>query len=251
MIAANSHALSAEDVALALSFDEGSGETAMDLSENGNDGILMNGAAWGAGNVGGGIELDGSDDYIEVPTAASLDFADAFSVMLWINFSSLNGEQNIIQKLHNVGAPTDVGWLITRLNTGDILFDFAGQAGRNRARGSADITQGMWHQLVGVWDGGGATLSLDTELFAGAVIPNFSPLKPATEDPVKIGARGQGGQTFFVNGMIDEVVLATTAVTADDIQSHFDGGTAGLGLTTAVEPQGKLATAWSTLKTAR
>ena len=47
------------------SFDEGSGEIAHDLSGNGFHGALL-GARWAPGVAGGGVELDGFDDYLVV-----------------------------------------------------------------------------------------------------------------------------------------------------------------------------------------
>jgi hypothetical protein len=49
-------------------FDEGSGTTAYDSSGNGHDGTLVGGATWADGRFGGGIELDGTSGYVEVPS---------------------------------------------------------------------------------------------------------------------------------------------------------------------------------------
>ena len=64
-------------------------------------------------------------------------------------------------------------------------------------------------------------------------------------DPVKIGARGQGGQTFVTNGFIDEVSIVPRAVTEDEVDQHCNNALADL---LAVQPAGKAATTWASMK---
>jgi len=58
--------------------DEASGTAVGDASGNGNNGTLEGGAQRTQGKLGGGVYLDGVDDYIEVPNvitpAGSLAF---------------------------------------------------------------------------------------------------------------------------------------------------------------------------------
>ena len=46
------------------SFDEASGTTAVDLSENGYDGTLNGGVTWTDGKYGGALHFDGSGGYV-------------------------------------------------------------------------------------------------------------------------------------------------------------------------------------------
>ncbi|HIC03032.1 MAG: hypothetical protein VCF25_05190 [Candidatus Poribacteria bacterium] len=56
---------------LALSFDDGQGKVARDLSENGFDG-KVGGAKWVGGKFGQALEFDGEDDFVEVDDAPEL-----------------------------------------------------------------------------------------------------------------------------------------------------------------------------------
>lgn len=47
--------------------NEGTGTEVQDLSGNDNTGTLNGGAAWTSGKSGGGVYLDGVDDYLEIP----------------------------------------------------------------------------------------------------------------------------------------------------------------------------------------
>ena len=53
--------------------DEGQGDKVEDSSGNGNTGTLVNGAQWADGKFGKAVELDGSDDYVEIHDSPTLD----------------------------------------------------------------------------------------------------------------------------------------------------------------------------------
>src|SRR5512147_1908027 len=56
----------ATSVITELRCDEGTGTTASDASGNAHPGTLVNGPTWGAGKYGQGINLDGTNDYINI-----------------------------------------------------------------------------------------------------------------------------------------------------------------------------------------
>ncbi len=68
------------DLVAHLRFDDGSGTVASDTSGNGNDGTLNGGPKWVAGYVGGALEFDGTDDYVEMTRVVQEDF----TLMAWI-----------------------------------------------------------------------------------------------------------------------------------------------------------------------
>ena len=62
--------------------DETSGPTAVD-SEGGHDGTLS-GPTWTPGIIDGGLQFNGSSDYVSVPDDDALDLVDGFTLMAWI-----------------------------------------------------------------------------------------------------------------------------------------------------------------------
>ena len=66
-------------------FDEGSGTIAYDSSGQGNNGTIY-GATWTSGKVGGALEFDGKDDYVEVPDNPSLDTGsdEDVTIEVWV-----------------------------------------------------------------------------------------------------------------------------------------------------------------------
>ena len=59
-------------------FDETSGTTAADSSGNGNTGTLTNmaGTEWTAGKVGGALDFDGSNDYVDLGNGLADNMGD-------------------------------------------------------------------------------------------------------------------------------------------------------------------------------
>ncbi|MHC4113414.1 MAG: hypothetical protein ACYSUY_20265, partial [Planctomycetota bacterium] len=72
-------------------FDEGSGTTAYDTSDYGNDGTLQNGPLWVNGYLATALQFDGVDDFVDVPHAAILTVDTEVTVMAWINASRHEG----------------------------------------------------------------------------------------------------------------------------------------------------------------
>lgn len=47
-----------EDIVLAMPFEEGEGNSTMDISPHGNHGTLMDNASWGAGKFGNAVQFE-------------------------------------------------------------------------------------------------------------------------------------------------------------------------------------------------
>jgi len=77
-------AASASAPSASFNFSEAAGAVAIDRSGNGNDAALLNGAAWAAGRIGGGLRFDGADDAMQLPNSQTLAFSGAFTMEAWI-----------------------------------------------------------------------------------------------------------------------------------------------------------------------
>ena len=74
------------------SFDEGSGTTAHDTSGNQNDGTIY-GANWTGGKFEKALSFDGLDDYVDVPSSASLNnISDAVTIAAWVKLEQVPAE---------------------------------------------------------------------------------------------------------------------------------------------------------------
>ncbi len=82
-------------------FDEGAGINARDSAGN-NDGILKEGPVWTSGKIGGALEFDGADDYVEVPDSSSLNPTEEITVMAWINPTDKNNQISAVVKKSDI-----------------------------------------------------------------------------------------------------------------------------------------------------
>jgi hypothetical protein len=91
--------------ALQLDFDAGSGQTVFDISGNANHGRLGSGTGsdssdptWIGGVDGNALRFDGSNDYIEIADAPSLDMPSSFTIEAWIQQADGAGTGTLVNK---------------------------------------------------------------------------------------------------------------------------------------------------------
>ncbi|MEN6335873.1 MAG: LamG-like jellyroll fold domain-containing protein [Phycisphaerales bacterium] len=71
--------------------DEGAGVTANDASGHGNHGTLKGNPKWTAGILGQALDLDGVDDFVEIPHSDSLTVDKNVTVTAWIKTTQYTG----------------------------------------------------------------------------------------------------------------------------------------------------------------
>ena len=64
--------------------DEGSGTTANDSTGHGNDGTFHGDPQWVVGYLGGALEFDGTDDWLDCGSDPSLDLT-TWTIAFWLN----------------------------------------------------------------------------------------------------------------------------------------------------------------------
>ncbi len=208
----------------------------------GNDGVVNGKSKEVAGWFGGAMEFDGITEIeIEGTDALNLNGLDTFSVSAWANVDSDDPVIGVVAGCcGSIVAQRDMdGWALRYdgRNAGlemEFIVHGGGWAG-DGGFGAPLPAAGEWHHYVGVLDGGTMKFYFDGEFQmksagAGAVVSNGA--------EAEIGHAGDGG---FV-GLIDEVVIYSIALDDDQVMANFE--TPGL----AVDPVGKLATSWASLK---
>ena len=251
------------DIVLALPFDEGRGETTKDLSPHSNHGTLKGNANWGAGKFGNAVQVE-PVGYVDAGNHRSLRlFPSDYTLAVWVNMDdSMDDRHAFIAQDEGVGQRNK--WIfayrfhgnariglrsvsVDKDNDGDFkaesigtLFDW--KAGPKK-----------WHQIA-VVRRTVRQLGYEYTIYADGkqvdwnrngerrLITRFIP-----DAPVTIGF---AEEDIGLDGLIDEVLLAKRAFSADEITKHFYGGVRGvLGLgVLAVQRQGKSAIAWGAIK---
>jgi len=80
--------------------DEGAGNSTSDVTGNGSNGTLNGGPVWAEGKMGGALNFDGDDDYVDCGNAPVLDFGTGdWTVSAWIKVATTpSGDVTIFGK---------------------------------------------------------------------------------------------------------------------------------------------------------
>ena len=146
------------DAANKLSYPR-TGTTWTDLSGNSNTGTLTNGPTFNAANMGG-IVFDGTNDYVTVANASSLNPSNGISVSVWVKFTStINNTRQMLVEKHTspgsgwwfAGENNKIVWLILGTSGGEKYIDLTN---------NTSLISGIIYNIVGTYDATGSTLKL-------------------------------------------------------------------------------------------
>lgn len=225
-------------------FDEGDGDVAADSSNSGLDAAIVGNPTWVSGVFGAGLELNGSDAYIEVP--AHVNPTEAITVSLWVKSMTDNWNQHgwMVEKrnafiIHPNGDTKNVSWPIC--NSG--CWNNPG-SWRDGEVGPEDITE--WHLYTTTFDSATGEWNIYIDGVAESTMTiNADPID-ADDGPLFIG-RDTCCDGRFGDAVIDEVAIFNVALTASEVKMMMDKGLSAL-LLTPVEPADKLSTTWGDVK---
>jgi len=223
--------------------DEGKGEVAGDLSENGNDGTLQ-GCEWVKGKFGSALSLNGANDRVVVPDADSLDLPKAWSITAWVFVNkSENGYGHIVGK--RSGAGTNYCFRTSSNGAGwESYFSLGGWKG---AWGIGTVKKDVWLHMTTTYDGTNTITIYENGTEIGSAAVGVPP--PADTSEVHLGG-WQDNTSELLDGILDEVAIFSIVLSEDDMQTLMTKGLeGGLGFT-PVKPSGKLTTTWGSIKRA-
>ncbi len=205
-------------------FDDPVTATTAQASVGGVDGALFGDAQFtGTGGVHGGA-IQTTNGYVDMGDNFSI--SSVFSLQAWVNTVNTTDFMIAVSK-HWAGTPNGywIGANSELSPTRPAEFYAASDYGYHTAYGGLPVNDGQWHQLVGVYDGGG-TYRLYVD---GAFVASGSGGCSNNTAHFLVGGafygQGSGGTfTFAFSGLIDEVKIWDNALTADEVQVLYDGG---------------------------
>jgi len=168
-------------------------------------------------NLGGALELDGAESFVECADSPLFDFGEGMTVAFWIKVRQLEWpDQVFIAKGTN-------GWRVSRFQTdGRVAFYPAGPKPADGASlrlvSKRVIDDGQWHHVVGTYDGQKAALYIDGELECAAAATGL--IAPSA-GPVLIG-KGRSRFTPCFNGWMADVRLYSCGLTAQEVQALYN-----------------------------
>lgn len=188
--------------------DEEEGEIAHD-SIGANDGTVHGDPNWlvSGGELGGALELDGTDDYVSTDFVFNPADYGPFSVFVWVK----GGTPEEVVLSQTDSGDNDRSWLAT--DSAGNLMTYLLRSGRGAAPLISDliITDGDWHRIGLVCDGSyrrlyadGAEVAADSMVVAGII---------GADGGLHIGVDSALSPASFWTGLIDDVRIYDQTVT--------------------------------------
>lgn len=212
------------------SLDETSGDTAKDIIGN-NHGAFKGGKpVWSAGKFGNGLEFKAPSQYVEVPKNPKLEL-QSLTLVAWVNFKLLGTRQEVVSYSDNYAI----------MYEGTTFHAFIHQGGKwPMAHATTAVKVNTWYQVALAFEGGTVKIYVD-----GKSEGKASPGGKIDYQNFQLWfGGGPADNAFWLTGMLDEIEIWDKAMTDDEVQKNFTSPP----IAASVEPNGKLATVWGTIK---
>ena len=188
-------------------FDDGAGTVAIDSSGNGNDGILVGDPQWVAGKIGGALEFDGIDDYVDCGNPAVLDITGDITLMCWIKVAAFS------KTWETILSKGDDSYRMSRgPGDGDSIHFGANGTGDNLDANTI-VTTDTWRHVALVYNGTDKIIYIDGA--EDARLASSGNINSSGFD-FYIGQNSQQADRYLT-GLVDDVRIYNQALSATDI----------------------------------
>jgi uncharacterized protein (TIGR02145 family) len=191
--------------------DENTGTSAGDSSTNGNTGTLTSGPTWGTGQIGSGVDFDGTDDYIDSIALTGIPAAtDTLSIAFWAK-TTTTGLDSVIQAITD-DPSNRVNIHLPWSEDNKVYWDFGDINGAGRLSVAYDAA----------WTGQWAHWSFISQTGVGQKIYRNGTLI-ASDSNTSTFTKGSKILQFgrYWNGSLDEVRIYTRALSADEVSQLY------------------------------
>ncbi len=184
--------------------DDGSGTIAYDSSGNGNDGTFNGTPQWVVGHLGGALEFDGSDDYVDCGNNAIFDITEQITLSVWVKTNDAgNGQQNMWL------GKGDHNYAIKHEQGNNIQFFVYSSGDWHSANYAIDSSfNGVWHHVAGTFDGSELLVYLDGELVVTLLYTGS--IETRTHN-VSMGENSEASGRFY-DGLLDDARIYNRAL---------------------------------------
>lgn len=180
----------------------------------GHDAIFHGDTSFAPGFIGDAFTFDGHGDWAEVPDDPALNVGSGdFTVALWVRLHSKKGEQIFVEDWVQRGRYDSVGWTLTKVASGGILFTLEPGA-EGVGTGRLDLPLNTWIHLAARRRAGTLSVLVNGEVVATEAV---SDTQGSVDSPasLKFGHRGGSRDTpgalldqrFFLDGELDEILF--------------------------------------------
>jgi len=192
-----------------------------------NSGILRTGASWvpngGRWGDNPALQFDGQQGYVEVPGTKALNIDPMqrdFAVMMWVNFDIVTGPHVLFSRSQWLqSAQYDAYIYVNRLESDVGTTCYAWER--------PELQQNVWVH-IGFTSGtnGGFQLYFNGQPMAQWMTNTCSAQDSISNTTFLLGAAGMQDSLpqYYFMGRMDEVIMVGRALTAKEIQDHYDMG---------------------------
>ncbi|MDY6876422.1 MAG: LamG-like jellyroll fold domain-containing protein [Chloroflexota bacterium] len=183
------------------------------------------------GHINGGQEFGNGDTGINVPADADFDWnaTNSFSIEFWMqtdNASTCSGNEVVIGRSD---SSSNMRWWAGCWEGGQAAFHLISTGGQEaEVAGTTDLTDGDWHHVVAMRDASTDRI----RIYVDGTQENWAPTTYTSgfdsEDDLNIGWFNLSSH-FHFDGIVDEIALYDRALSAAEIQQHYNDGEAGPG----------------------
>ncbi len=197
-----------------LTFDAGSGTSAVDASGSAHTAALVN-AAWATGHVtGGAVSLNGSNAYVSLPNDLMTDVADC-TIAAWVFW---NGGGNW-QRIFDFGAGQG-RYLFLSPKSGAGVVRFAittnNGVGEQTIAGTAALPTGVWTHVAVTLAGSVGVLYVNGVAVGSNSAMTAAPFRLGSTSQNWLGRSQYAADPYF-NGLIDDFRIYNGVLTATQI----------------------------------
>ena len=214
--------------------NEGTGTTTADGSGNGHNGTLTNGPAWVAGKGGQGINLDGTNDYINIPDHADYTLTPTVSYTwsAWVKNNNFNqwgpvwsqtvSATNFFYFYAHSSTDVEAG----PVTNGISVYWYSGSSKLVIHSNNNVLTTGTWSYIAVTYDASQTQANRFTIYVNGADVTNRSDVVSAgtiaTIDPNNIRVGSDQPYNEYLNGSVDEIRYYRRLLSVTEIQSDMN-----------------------------
>ena len=210
--------------------DGGTGTTITDQGSGSNDGTLTNGPTFST-NVpfinAYSVDFDGTNDYMTIGTNTLFDTGSAFSYSGWVKLDSYS---NVYQTIAQFKTNHSNGFQLLLSNQSiyqGLNIGSSDNTNMMKVKTDGDISSTFlnWTHIGLTYNGSGGSASANYKIFInGSEIATVATGPYATLSNFNSVGAANNGSTFYVNGLIDEVAIFNSELSASDITNIYNSG---------------------------